>query len=34
MHLVFMLAEQLDGVVELRSDGGTRFEVTFPAKPA
>jgi len=31
MQLVFMLAEQLDGVVDVRSEGGTRFEVTFPA---
>jgi two-component sensor histidine kinase len=34
MHLVFMLAQQLDGAVEVGSEGGTRFELTFPATAA
>jgi two-component sensor histidine kinase len=31
MHLVFTLAEQLDGVLEVRTQDGTLFELTFPA---
>jgi PAS domain S-box-containing protein len=31
MRLVFMLARQLDGRIEWRSEGGTLFELTFPA---
>jgi two-component sensor histidine kinase len=30
MQLIFMLAEQLDGRIEWRTDGGTLFELTFP----
>jgi len=31
LQLVTMLVEQLQGSIELRSDGGTEFRITFPA---
>jgi two-component sensor histidine kinase len=33
LELVSVLAEQIDGVIELTREPGTRFALTFAARP-
>jgi two-component sensor histidine kinase len=31
LQLAVMLAKQIEGTIEMRREGGTRFDITFPA---